>query len=357
MAEQPDGGLPSLNDFSLPECVLEADFSLVYCSDAARALLPALAKADGAQKLLRAHPALAARLAAGEAVTLPLELRGTAPLQLFAAPRQGGYFCVLFSGASEPSLWPGVAAGLREPLTEVFALLPLLALQQQPDADPAPLARLNLCCYQLLSRTTLLSYLARLSQGSWPDPPLTDLTAAANSVVSAVQSLLLPGQPRLRAELPAAVLPVRCGGELLSTMLCALLANSLRYSREDNEITVLLRAAADRALLTVSDRGTGIRAETVGHIFEPFFSADPAGGPAPGSGLGLTFVQALAARMDGTVSAESVFGEGTRITVSLPLAAASDDAVLGGSAADYLVNRYSPVYLHLCDFCRLPELG
>ena len=148
-------------------------------------------------------------------------------------------------------------------------------------------------------------------------------------------------------------------GDLLATMLGALLSNALRFTRDGNRIEVTLTALSDRALLRVRDHGTGIRPEVLPHIFAPFFSADPSEdrAPSPGAGLGLTFVQALAGRLGGTVSVESVFGEGSLFAVSLPLAAPMGNDLLRSSSTDYLLNRYSPIFLQLADFCRLPDPG
>ena len=90
-------------------------------------------------------------------------------------------------------------------------------------------------------------------------------------------------------------------------------------------------------------------------IFESFFSADPYGDTPerPGAGLGLAVARDLAMALGGTISAESCAGEYTRIHLSLPLAETGGD-VFVSDAADYLLNRYSPVYVQLAGFCRMP---
>src|SRR5207245_11169940 len=77
--------------------------------------------------------------------------------------------------------------------------------------------------------------------------------------------------------------------------------------------------------------GPGIPATDLPHVFERFYRGEKTRAREEGgSGLGLSIVQGLAQAMDGEVAIESVEGEGTTVTVSLPLAAA-DTVTLPGT--------------------------
>lgn len=70
-----------------------------------------------------------------------------------------------------------------------------------------------------------------------------------------------------------------------------------------------------RALLSVTDQGTGMSPEVINRIFDPFFTTKPRGA---GTGLGLSIVAAVVKDHGGTLDVDSQEGRGTTVTVSLP---------------------------------------
>jgi signal transduction histidine kinase len=76
--------------------------------------------------------------------------------------------------------------------------------------------------------------------------------------------------------------------------------------------------------LEVADRGIGIARSEQSKIFEKFYRAgDPLVHNAKGSGLGLSLVRHIAHAHGGEVEVESTPGEGSKFTLSLPLATAT----------------------------------
>lgn len=75
-------------------------------------------------------------------------------------------------------------------------------------------------------------------------------------------------------------------------------------------------ASGEWLCLSVADRGTGIDPEHMKHLFEPFFTTKVAG---KGTGLGLAQVFGIVKQHDGEIDVDSVPGEGTNVTIYLPV--------------------------------------
>jgi signal transduction histidine kinase len=87
--------------------------------------------------------------------------------------------------------------------------------------------------------------------------------------------------------------------------------------RQDGVLTISGVQDGEDVLLIFSDNGVGMSPETVGHLFEPFFSTKKGKG---GTGLGMCIIDNLVREsLAGTIKIDSEFGVGTTITVRLPL--------------------------------------
>jgi signal transduction histidine kinase len=69
---------------------------------------------------------------------------------------------------------------------------------------------------------------------------------------------------------------------------------------------------------SVRDRGAGIAADALPHVFEPYYRAPGAARSASGTGLGLAVVKALIEAHDGAIVVESQPGSGTTVAFTLP---------------------------------------
>ncbi|MBW8867201.1 MAG: HAMP domain-containing protein [Acidobacteria bacterium] len=97
-----------------------------------------------------------------------------------------------------------------------------------------------------------------------------------------------------------------------------LAANAVRYAPPGTAIRLAAQPHDGAVEITVADRGPGIPAEHLPHIFDRFYKADAAReGVSGGSGLGLSIVKAIVERHGGSISVESGPGR-TAFTMRLP---------------------------------------
>lgn len=126
--------------------------------------------------------------------------------------------------------------------------------------------------------------------------------------------------------------PLRLEGDRtrLIQLVSNLLSNAIKFTPAGGRIDVSLRRDGDEAVLTVSDNGIGMSAETLEHAFEPFSQgAEHARGGSGhgGLGLGLALVRSIAELHGGQAGASSAgTGQGTVVTVRLPLKATDGEA-------------------------------
>ncbi len=119
----------------------------------------------------------------------------------------------------------------------------------------------------------------------------------------------------------------------INQAITALLENAMihGYGERGGRITLHARRDGDKTMVIVSDEGDGIPPENLGRVFEPFFTTRFGKG---GSGLGLHIVYNIVTKiLGGKIRVDSVPGQGTTFTLTLPLSApytVKDDTTPGG---------------------------
>ena len=96
-----------------------------------------------------------------------------------------------------------------------------------------------------------------------------------------------------------------------------LIQNVISHSHAD-KIKIALSQQGRNVKILLSDNGVGIDKEDLKHIFERLYKCDK-GRSEKGSGLGLSIVHQLVAKLNGTITVESTLGEGTVFILLFPL--------------------------------------
>lgn len=229
------------------------------------------------------------------------------------------------------SLFPNVAAQMRSALSSFHLaaaqLAPAAAREQDPVLD-ARAALLDQSYYQLLRLVNSLSMASYLTH----DDPLplrdTDVVEMTGELCERAASLasMLGLEVRFICGMEqhiCAVFP-----EAMEQILNHLLSNAFKFTPSGGTVTVELRLASGRLLLSVEDTGCGISQDRMETLFDRYLHPAPMDPPPHGLGLGLPLCCRLAKGQGGTLMAESRVDKGSRFTLSLP------DRQLGTGVSD-----------------------
>jgi len=105
---------------------------------------------------------------------------------------------------------------------------------------------------------------------------------------------------------------------LLGHIFTNLLSNAVKYSEPGATVRFTIERDGSHAVCTVSDAGIGIPEEDLQHLFKAFHRGGNVG-TRPGTGLGLLLVKRCADLHGGKLQLKSKIGEGTTVTVRLPV--------------------------------------
>lgn len=136
------------------------------------------------------------------------------------------------------------------------------------------------------------------------------------------QSVLVTQQKWRQKELDfdADLVPAEYTGSegLLKEVWLNLLDNAAKFSPEGGTVAVNLRKEKSALMVSVTDQGEGMSADTQAHIFEQFYQGDTSH-TTQGNGLGLAMVKKVLELHGGSIQVNSAPGQGSCFTVTLPI--------------------------------------
>ena len=138
-------------------------------------------------------------------------------------------------------------------------------------------------------------------------------------VILAARDGVAGADDHVRIATQADVPPVRADAAHLERAFANLLENALRYSG-GLPVSVHVRQSGSRVVVRVVDQGPGIDPAERARIFEPFYRGPASTGePWGGSGLGLAIAKGFVEANGGTISVDSLPGQGSSFVISLPI--------------------------------------
>lgn len=219
---------------------------------------------------------------------------------------------------------------LRTPMASIRGFCELLLKRKYNEATQRDLLdTINRQAVRLTNLLNELLDLARIEARRGKDfkfkvQPLEPL------VHEVVAGMIFESDPRkVQMHIECDVPQVNVDHEKLQQALMNVLGNAYKYSPNGGAIELtVLRESGDRGRVgvRVQDHGIGMSPEHSARAFERFFRAD-ASGNIPGTGLGLSLVKEIVELHGGEVKLQSAAGQGTTVTIWLPVVERESEAV------------------------------
>jgi two-component system sensor histidine kinase KdpD len=213
------------------------------------------------------------------------------------------------------ALLRAVSHDLRTPLTAIVAAGHALSSASLTDEDRSELAAAVVTeGERLASMVEKLLDLSRLQAGgSRPKPAWVSI----EDVVLAARETLETPRGDIRIAIPPDLPEVRADADQLERVFANLLENASRHGG-GAPVAVTAAHVGDRVVISVVDQGPGFPSADRERIFEPFYRGAGAAHDT-GSGLGLAIARGFVEAAGGTLTSESLPGQGTSFVVSLAL--------------------------------------
>ncbi|QOJ27880.1 MAG: hypothetical protein HRU80_02940 [Ignavibacteriales bacterium] len=218
--------------------------------------------------------------------------------------------------ASIGRLASGVAHQVNNPLNGIKSCL--YAIKKDPANIYQTKEYLDLISEGIDNIETVVKKLLGFARQQSKSQTSIDVNESIQKVVQLTEYRLRENQIRVTTGLQSDLPRVMIDYHLFQEVIMNLLLNSFDALQRNGEISIYTRTGTrGDVIIEISDTGSGMDAETMKKIFDPFFTTKDIG---IGTGLGLSVCLGIIESHNGKIEVKSTPGEGTRFTISLPIA-------------------------------------
>ncbi len=209
----------------------------------------------------------------------------------------------------------------RTPLSAILSSAILIEKQNQPGREKKREKYIEQIKSNVRNLVGILNdflSLSKLEEGKVaPKPIRFDLVQFSRSILDEIGPTKKRGQ-KINMETNAEPIMVHLDPKLMHHVLVNLVSNAIKYSQEDQEVSLSLKSRKTLVSIEVKDQGIGIPIAEQENLFQRFFRADNSTN-IQGTGLGLHIVKQYTELMGGTVGFESEVDKGSIFKVEFPV--------------------------------------
>lgn len=213
-----------------------------------------------------------------------------------------------------------VSHELKTPLTSIYGFAEMIEKDMVATKEDRQKFAAQICkeSQRMISLIDDIIRLSQIEDAASKQLEKVDIHAICKEVIDSLQ--LLAEQKEITLQLVGSKVDIYANPQMIDEMIYNLCDNAIKYNKAGGSICLNTYPTAKEAVIVVKDSGIGIAKEEQDRIFERFYRVDKSRSKATGgTGLGLSIVKHVVEYHNGQIILESSLGEGTEITVHLPL--------------------------------------
>lgn len=212
--------------------------------------------------------------------------------------------------ASLGLLAAGVAHEVNTPLTGISSYTQMLLENADPSDPRTPLLeKIEKQTFRAARIVNGLLNLSRPNPAEQSERAVVDINQVIADVLSLLEHQFEKSSIKVRRELDASPVTVVGFEFKLQQVFLNLFLNARDAMPSGGWLTISTRRDGNEAVAEVADTGSGIAAEHLARIYDPFFTTKPMG---QGTGLGLSITYGIVREHEATIQCDSTPGKGTR---------------------------------------------
>ena len=233
---------------------------------------------------------------------------------------------------------------IRTPMNAIIGMTELLQHEQLSERQQDYVDDINASARSLLSIINDILDLSKIESGKLILNPVNyDFNALIDNISSIFKFVAQKKDIEFRYESVGDIPKTLYGDDIrLRQILTNLCGNAVKYT-ENGYVRLKVTASDSMLIFEIKDTGIGIPREEIPKLFNAFEQANTEKGRnIVGTGLGLAISKAFVEMMDGNIMLDSEYGQGTVITVMIPIVLGSEIGITHMSKEKTELNIYAP---------------